>query len=107
MKILKHKIVKKMESLFELYDRAHLDHPALKLHLLAFYAAHLPNKNKIALLQAALRALPLRWRHRLALYGLERRVEGVGVGVGAGGGEEVGGPKGEEEFLEFSTAVPS
>lgn len=89
MKILKHKIIKKMESLFELYDRNHLDSPALKLHRLHFYVKHLPNKTKISLLTAALTSLALSWHQRLALFGLERRVEDVAEG------EELGRAKGE------------
>jgi hypothetical protein len=79
MKILKHKIVKKMEHLFELYEQAHYDQPQLKMTLLAFYLHHLPNKLKIAHLLSAIHTLPLSWDQRLVLFGLERRVEEIEV----------------------------
>jgi hypothetical protein len=77
MKILKHKIIKKIEALFELYDRTFTHYPALKLALLAFYAAHLPNRTKIAGLLATIRTLPLPFHLRLLLYGLEHRVQDI------------------------------
>lgn len=100
MKILKHKIVKKIESLFELYERTHngKDHTQLKLHLVAFYLHHLPNKLKIAHLVSAIRTLELSWDERLVFFGLRRRIEEIEVVE-----ELMEASKGEDEFVEFST----
>lgn len=102
MKILKHKIVKKLEYLFELYERTHSDHTHLKLHLIAFYIHHLPNKLKIAHLVSTIRTLPLNWHQRLVFFGLLRRVDQIEVVE-----ELMEASKSEDEFLEFSTAVVS
>lgn len=77
MKILKHKIIKKIEALFELYDHTFTNYPAIKLALLAFYAVHLPNKTKITALLSTIRAQRLSFHLRLMLYGLEHRVQGI------------------------------
>lgn len=77
MKILKHKIIKKMEALFELYDCNLSNDPRVKLGRLAFYVSHLPNKTKITALMAIIRTMSLCFDLRLMLYGLDHRVQGI------------------------------
>lgn len=79
LKILKHKIIKKLEFLFELYEQSHGDNPQLRLLLISFYITHLPNKLKLTNLSASVKNMQLSWGERLVFFGLSQQIEKLGV----------------------------
>jgi hypothetical protein len=75
MKILKHKIIKKLEYLFEIYEQKHNDNIKLKLLLISFYLNHLPNKLKLSLLITSVKSMSLNWNERMVFFGLKEKID--------------------------------
>ena len=72
-----YKVIKKVESLFELYEDKFINNYELKIYLLQFYVAHLPNKLKIKQIISVLEQASLSWSNRFLMYGLSQKVDKI------------------------------
>jgi hypothetical protein len=97
--MLLHKIVKKVESLIDLYEEKYVGDTDLQLLKLQFYSVHLPNKLKIKHLISSIEYRKLSLKNKVLVFEINERSNEMKSA------ELIDASKAEDEYELFSTCA--